>query len=173
MKLLPDVRFDLTSETMISLIQEHINGENLFTKNNIENPIYPEDPNDSCFFGLRYYDCLIEILRGGRFPYKRPIVLIYEHTKILKMLLTIIQRKYVPNIARLFSLCDDLIKKAELLKYYYIKVEILNHFNEADYNIIRNDEQKIKIIELLLSVKEKERNLLENILTLLRNYQPL
>ena len=166
-KLLPDVRFDLTSETMVSLIQEHINGENLFTKNNIVNPIYPEDPNDSCFFGLRYYDCLIEILRGGRFPYKRPIVLIYEHTKILKMLLTIIQRKYVPNIAHLFYLCDDLIKKAELLKYYYIKVQIINHFNEADYNIIQNDEQKKKIIELLLSVKEKERNLLENILVIL------
>ena len=172
-KLLPDVRFDLTSEMMISLIQEHINGENLFVKYNIDNIIYPEDPVDSCFFGFKYYDCLIEILRGGRFPYDRPIVLICEHTKILNMLLTIIQRKFVPNIEQLFSLCDDLMKKAELLKYYYIKVEILNHFNDADYNIIRNDEQKIKIIELLLSVKEKERNLLENILTLLRNYQSL
>lgn len=166
-KLLPDVRFDLTYEMIISLIQEHINGENLFAKYNIENTIYPEDPIDSCFFGLKYYDCLIEILRGGRFPYKRPIVLICEHTKILKMLLTIIQRKFVPNIEQLFSLCDDLIKKAELLKYYYIKVQIINHFNEADYNIIQNDEQKIKIIELLLSVKEKERNLLENILVIL------
>lgn len=172
-KLLPNVRFDLTSEMIISLIQEHINGENLFVKYNMKNTTYPDDPIDSCFFGFKYYDCLIEILRGGRFPYKRPIVLICEHTKILKTLLTIIQRKFIPNIEQLFSLCDDLIKKAELLKYYYIKVEILNHFNEADYNIIRNDEQKIKIIELLLSVKEKERNLLENILILLRNYQPM
>ncbi len=166
-KLLPDVRFDLTSEMIISLIQEHINGENLFVKYNIENIIYPEDPIDSCFFGLKYYDCLIEVLRGGRFPYKRPIVLICEHAKILKMLLTIIQRKFVPNIEQLFSLCDDLIKKAEMLKYYYIKVQFINHFDESDYNIIQNDEQKIKVIELLLSVKGKERNLLENILVIL------
>lgn len=166
-KVLPDVRFNLTTEMMISLIREHINGENLFAKYSIENTIYPEDSIDSCFFGLEFYDCLIEILKSGRFPYKRPIVLICEHTKILKMLLIIIQRKCAPDIKQLFSLCDDLIKKAELLKYYYMKVQIINRVNELEYNEIRDYDQIDKITELLFSVKEKERKLLENILVLL------
>lgn len=162
-KLLPDVRYNMTAKMMSLLIQEHINGENLFVKYNKDNTIYPDDSIDSCFFGLKYYDCLVDILKGGKLPYKRPIILLCEHIKILKMLLSIAQRKISPNIVEVFSEYDDLQKKAELLKYYYMKVQISNHFDDTDCYEIMNRGQVEKIIDLLHSVKEKEKILLEKV----------
>lgn len=166
-KLLSDVRFDLTLEMMVSLVQEHLNGDNLFDKYNIDNTIYPCDPSNNYFFGLQYYDCMIEILMDGKFPYKRPIVLIYEHTKIIKMFIAIIQRKLLVNVDHLFLFCDELIKTAESLKLYYMKVQIINYFDEMGCFEIKNRDQIEKITELLHSVKEKEKELLEKILLLL------
>ena len=166
-KLLKDVRYDLKADKIKYLIQEHLEGDNLFEKYKIGNLIYPNDSIDSCYFGQRYYDCLINIIDGGRFPYKRPIVLIHEHTKILKMLLFIIKRKYKYNIDELFDICEDLIKTAELLKYFYLKVQIINHFSEKDYNEIKDRKQVDKIIDMLCDIKKKENNFLEHALKIL------
>lgn len=168
-KLLPDVRYSMTFEMIISLLSEHLNSDNIFLKYKVHNSAYPEDQENNCYFGLKYYDCLIEVLNGGRFPYNRPIILICEHIKVLKMLLTIIHRKVTPNIVKVFSAYDDLQKQAELLKYYYMKVQIINHFNESEFNEIHNIEQIDKVTELLLIVKDKERLLLENTIKILIN----
>ncbi|NLD98845.1 MAG: hypothetical protein GX640_03140, partial [Fibrobacter sp.] len=166
-KLLSKVRFNLTAEAIVSLINEHIKGENLFDKY-MENDVINHDINTSeYFFGLKFYDCLSEILETGRFPYRRPFVLIYEHTKIIKMLMYVVKRKFLLDIDNLIELCDDLTMGAELLKNYYLKVNFVNNFNDADYNILENAEQRNKIINILKTLKEKEYVIFERFLLLL------
>ena len=166
-KLLHNIKYNLSLDTILLLINEHVNGENLFVKYTNGETIYPDDSFDNYYFGIKYYDALTDVIMSGRFPYKRPIILICEHIKIIKMLILIIQRKIDFNAEKLLQITDDLIEKSNILKYYYIKVNILNGFNEIDFNIINNKQQKEKIISMINNIKEIELMIFEKISKLL------
>ena len=155
-KLKNDARYDLTKEKLNEKINEHVSGENLFYKYNVSVFPDPDSQIEDYYFGIKFYDCLIDILDYGRFPYIRPVVLIFEHVKIIGMLLAIIERKYSANMNELKNKYNKLKEKTEILKNVYIKINMINEFNDGDYNILKDLSQRNALTELIYEIKNRE-----------------